>query len=132
MEGHKSIVTYLLALEDTSHLSKLRKSLLKEAAANGDKDLLKMLAANHRLDVDVRVAERYTIKVDLYHAVRYGKAELVTELLPLAGPDYDVPDRNGCSMLMSAALNGLEYDMEYFLDKGANVMRRGNFQKRVL
>jgi hypothetical protein len=53
------------------------------------------------------MAKDYTTKASLVKAVRYGKEEPATELLPLAGPDYDVPDHNGCSILMYAALNGL-------------------------
>ena len=48
------------------------------------------------------------------------------ELLPLAGPEYDVPDQNGCSALMYTALNGLEHAAEFLLEKRANINRLGH------
>lgn len=125
--GHKSIVEHLLSLVDDQRYFKPQKSedFLTAAAINGHKEILEILV-NHKLAVEKLMAKRYTVIANLYNAVRYGNEELVKELLPLAGPDYDMPDRNGCSMLMYAALNGLEYTVEYLLRKQADVTRAGH------
>jgi hypothetical protein len=104
----KSIIQYLLSLEDDGRFSKPENIdiLLTSAAANGREDILEMLV-NHYNTVDRLTAERYAIKAKLYNSVRYGKEELAKELLSSAGPDYDVQDDHYCSMLMYAAFNGL-------------------------
>ncbi|KAH0563181.1 hypothetical protein GP486_002248 [Trichoglossum hirsutum] len=125
--GHRSVVKYLLNLEDIQRLSKPEEggTLLTTAATNGHEEIVEMLT-NHKDIISKFLEQNYLIKAKLYNAVRSGKEGLVKELLPQAGPDYDMPDRNGCSMLMYAALNGLEYTVEYLLQKGANVGKIGN------
>jgi Ankyrin repeats (3 copies) len=126
-EGHKSTTQYLLSLQDDQHFlqPEEQEDLLKVAAASGLEDIVEMLI-NHQFDADNIMAKEYTTKASLVKAVRYGKEELVTELLPLAVPDYDVPDHNGCFTLMYAALNGLEHPVEYLLQKEADVNRLGH------
>lgn len=125
--GNKSVIKYLLGLEDVQGFSKPEESkiLLTVAATNGYEEIVEMLT-NHEGANSKLTEQHYSVKAKLYNAVRYGKEELVKELLPLAGPEYDIPDHNGCSMLMYAALNGLEYTVEYLLEKGADVKRSGN------
>jgi ankyrin repeat protein len=125
--GHKSRSDYLLNLRSDHRLPKpeTREDLMKYAATSGFEDIVQMFI-DHQFATDELMANKYTVQAKLVNAVRHGKEELVTELLPLAGPDYDVPDRNGCSMLIYAALNGLEHAVEYLLEKGADVNRSGN------
>ena len=127
--GHAGIVEYFLNLVDyqPERYSKLenREDFLAAAAVNGREELVEMLA-NHKFAIDKVMTKRYAVMASLYNGVRYGKEELVTELLPLAEPDYDLPDRHGCSMLMYAAFNGLEHAVEYLLQKGADFMRKGD------
>jgi Ankyrin repeats (3 copies) len=125
--GHKNIVERLLSFEGDDRFSKPEDTerLLEGAAANGLGDMVEMLA-NRSFGFDKLIAKHYTVKANLFNAVRSGKVELVSELLPIAGPDYDLPDHNGYSMLMYAALNGLEHAVAYLLQKGADVNRMGN------
>jgi ankyrin repeat protein len=58
--------------------------------------------------------------------MRYGRNEVVENLLYFDLPDLDEPDHNGCSLLMYASLHGFLGAVEYLLDNGANVNRLGN------
>jgi Ankyrin repeats (3 copies) len=127
MAGHQNIVKYLLTFRDDQRFSKPEKweILLRVAASNGLEEILENLI-NHKDRVDGSVANDCRVKAKLYNSVRSGKKQLVQEFLPLVESDYDLPDRNGCSMLMYAALNGLEDTVEYLIQKGADVNRFGH------
>ena len=125
--GHQNIVKYLLPFRDDQRFSEPEggQILLKAAASNGFEAILHTIA-NLKDNVDESVVRNCTIAAKLYNAVRSGKGQLVKEMLPLGELDCDLPDRNGCSLLMYAALNGLDFVVEYVIQKGANVNRSGN------
>ena len=125
--GHQNITNYLLKFRDDQRFSKPEKweILLRAAASNGLEEILENLI-NCKDQVDESVANDYRVKAKLYNSVRSGQKQLVQELLPLVESDYDLPNRSGCSMLMYAALNGLEDTVEYLIQKGADVNRFGN------
>jgi len=125
--GHQNIVKYLLAFRDDRRFCKPERSqiLLKAAASNGFEEILQTIA-NLKDNVDESVVRNCTIAAKVYNALRSGKGQLVKEMLPLGDFDCDLPDRNGCSLLMYAALSGLDYVVEHVIQKGADVNRFGN------
>jgi len=93
--------------------------------SNGLEEILENLI-NRKDRVDESVVNDCRVKAKLYNSVRSGQKQLVQELLLLVESDYDLPDRGGCSMLMYAALNGLEDTVEHLIQKGAHVNHFGN------
>lgn len=125
--GHQNIVKYLLTFRDDRRFSRPEESqiLLKAAASNGFEQILQIIA-NLKDNVDESAVRNCATAAKLYNAVRSSNGQLVKEMLPLEDLDCDLPDRNGCSLLMYAALNGLEDTVEYLIQKGAHVNRFGN------
>ena len=126
MAGHQNIVKYLLTFQDDQRFSEPEGSqiLLKAAARNGFEDILQIIA-KIKDDVDESVVINCTIAAKLHNAVRSGNEKLAKEMMPLDDLYYDLPDRNGCSPLMYAALNGLDSVVEYLIQKGADINRLG-------
>ena len=125
--GHQNIVKFLLTFRDDRRFSRPEESqiLLKAAASNGFEEILQTIA-NLKDDVDESAVRNCTIVAKLYNAVRLGNGQLVKEMLPLGDLDCDLPDRNDCSLLMYAALNGLHSVVEHVIQKGADINRVGH------
>jgi ankyrin repeat protein len=125
LNGDSDMLRYLTERASDEQLNSLfrkesREDLILLAATNGYEEIISMLDAQ---PIQRSFIDDNLLRARFYNAIRKGNRTKAEELVGQAGTMKEIPDRDGCTLLMHAAFHGLETVVRALLEGGADILR---------
>jgi ankyrin repeat protein len=125
LNGDSKMLRYLTERASDEQLASLfrkesREDLILLAAANGYEEIISILDAQ---SIKRQFIDDVLLRARFYNAIRQGSRTKADEMVDQASAMKEIPDRDGCTLLMHAAFHGFDNVVRALLKCGADILR---------
>jgi hypothetical protein len=125
LNGDSKMLRHLIERASDEQLASLfrkesREDLILLAATNGYEEIISILDTQR---IQRKFIDDVLLRARFYNAIRQGSRTKAEEMLDEAGTMKEIPDRDGCTLLMHAAFHGFDTVVRALLKGGADILR---------